>query len=323
MQSTISVLILSLLLFIIPFATPKPNWQNLINSSLQLGNENKQIKVANKLPSMIRPTLLFIGDSIILSHYSLSLLCTNTSDIPPYDSVHIGDWKHLNHMINDVIPDIGNMKGHLDIVILNFAVLHNLQRSMTHDEYSTEFRLMSTYFEAMMQKEILAYINIGATVIITTPPKICDEKYYGDYKHFVDHKEEYLIECSKKIKKLEENKPILLEHTKLYDDRVAQPYYFFHNLTNITNAYNFCAYSTMDMHGSALYAERIITFVKYFWRTFPDLKDKLNYFDYHSITKLALCEYNKDGRHYNETFQRLYAQTPFCEQLQNITHSMV
>ncbi len=35
------------------------------------------------------------------------------------------------------------MKGHLDVVVLNFALLHNLQKSMNHSGYSTEFRVMT------------------------------------------------------------------------------------------------------------------------------------------------------------------------------------
>ena len=323
MELTYLVLILLLLQY--TTSVSKSNWQILRNSSIQLVNlsKNEQIKVAKKLPSIIRPTLLFIGDSIMLSHYSLSNWCSNSTDLQLYDTIYISDWMHLDHMIKNVIPDVDSMKGLLDVVVLNFAVLHNLQKSMNHSGYSTEFRVMTAHFEAMMQKEILAYINIGATAIITTPPKICDEKFYGDYKHFIEHEDEYLMECAMRIKKLEESKPIFLEHTKFYDDKVAQPHFYFRNLTNITNAYNFCTYSTMDMHGSELYAERMRNFVKYFYLTFPALKDKLYLFDYYNITKLASCAYVPDGRHYNRTFQIEYAQTPFCHLLENITHSNI
>ena len=325
MRLVVSMLILLLIQSIVIFVSAKSNWQILVNSSLQLVNlqENKQIRVAKTLPKFKRPTLLFIGDSIMLGHYSQSLLCGDNNDFPIYDSVYITDWKHVDNMINNVVPEIDKIKGYLDVVFINFALLHNLQASMSHDEYSNEFRIMNAYFEAMMQKEILAYIDVGANVVITSPIKICDENFYGDYKHFIEHEEKYLFECALKIKRLEEKNPTNLEQTKFYDHNMTQPSPFFGNLTNFNNSYNFCTYSTMDMHGSMLYAERMKSFVSYFRHTFPNLQNKLHFFDYHNITTLASCDYARDGRHYNQTFQSQYVRMPQCQLLQTITVSTV
>lgn len=93
------------------------------------------------------PTVMIVGDSIALGISSIIKQCNlfgeeelawinsiakgdkekNKDADWAYDSVYISDWIHTNHMMSDIIPDVSKARGKLDVVLLNFAVLHNLQ----------------------------------------------------------------------------------------------------------------------------------------------------------------------------------------------------
>ena len=135
------------------------------------------------------PSFLVVGDSITLGLYSACKFCNGFKDNwptqtlfqqwksgeaiepPPqvpwsYDMVYVSDWNYMEHMMEDVIPDQGSMKGHLDVVMLNFADLHQLHMG------NHSLNMMNVYFEAMMEREVDSYIKIlDASVIILVPQR--------------------------------------------------------------------------------------------------------------------------------------------------------
>ena len=92
-----------------------------------------------------------------------------------YDPIYISDWIHTSHMMNDVVQNIPAMVNNLDVVIMNFAILHNLCLCDHTSIVQDKFDAINFHLEALLLEETENYNKMESGLEICS--KSVREKY--------------------------------------------------------------------------------------------------------------------------------------------------
>ena len=200
--------------------------------------------------------------------------------IRPYcEAAYISCWNVDERPFRKVIPHPQSIKRKFDVVYMNFAGLHMLHLHKARG-WDPSYIKQLYHFEDMVAREVHNFRAIAERVVLMTPPRVCEERYYSQYKDWLDNSEREICTTCKNY--------VLSKASVAMKPPIAGRY----NISDPEVAIELCRNYTMTENGSRHLAEDII-------KAAAKL-DNVTVFDFYNWTKGVDCSHAKDGRHYDK-----------------------
>ena len=234
------------------------------------------------------PRILVVGDSLMVKQAGAlresSIYMAATTFVPMM----------FPSAVSAKAAIIQYMSAKFDVLYIDFGALHMLHihpvRPFSVKPYKIGYTadiIAFLYLESWMKAELDIYKKAARKIVIMTPNRVCESKFYGEYEYYMNNSHLAISKCVEWFESIDEG-----TFEKISADRRLGPSVF-GNLSDSVVRRQVCQDSLFNGRGSFLLAERMKRVV--LASAIP-----LGLVDSYELTTAMGCNHTLDGRHYSE-----------------------